>query len=299
VPGYLEGKVVAITGAGRGIGRAHALALSDQGARVVCNDLGVAADGTAPVRGPADDVVAEITASGGLAVASHDDVSDESGARAIVDAALEHFDRLDAVVNNAGILRSGVIVRTSTEDWKKVIDVHLTGTFLVTKTAAEHWRARTKNGEDVDARVVNTSSSAGLWGFLGEPSYSAAKAGIVGFTLTAAAELSRYGVSVNAIAPGAATRLTAWSAAVANDAFSPALVSPLVVWLLGPHAAGVTGRVFEVGGGSISVLEGWRRGPSVEHDTETDAQSLGDRLRKALDASEAPIAPFIPPSAQG
>ena len=198
-----------VTGAGRGIGRAHAIALAAHGARVVVNDAGVEADGSRPSTAPADDVVAEVRRAGGEAVASHDDVV--SGARTIVATALDAFGRLDAVVNNAGILRSGLLLRTTPADWRAVFEVHLVGTLAVTQAAAEHWRGEAKAGRSPDACVVNTASTAGLFGFVGEPAYSAAKAGIVGFTMTAAAELERYGVRVNAIAPVAATRLTAWA----------------------------------------------------------------------------------------
>ncbi|HKA03008.1 MAG TPA: SDR family NAD(P)-dependent oxidoreductase, partial [Acidimicrobiales bacterium] len=280
----LSGRVVVVTGAGRGIGRAHALALAGQGAYVVVNDLGVAADGTAPSSSPADDVVAEVRAAGGEAVASHDDVV--AGAERIVTTAIDAYGRLDAVVNNAGILRSGLLLRTTPDDWRAVFDVHLVGTLAVTQAAAVYWRNESKAGRPPDACVVNTTSSAGLLGFTGEPAYSAAKAGVIGFTLTAAAELERYGVRVNAIAPEAATRLTAWAGE--QPEMAPALISPLVVWLCGPASAGVTGRVFEVGGGVVHVLEGWRRAVSVDHDAETPPRILGERVAFALGAVAPP-----------
>jgi NAD(P)-dependent dehydrogenase (short-subunit alcohol dehydrogenase family) len=289
----LTERVVLVTGAGRGIGRSHALALAADGARVVVNDLGVEADGSRPRAEPAEEVVAEIRATGGEAVASPHDVADEAGAAAMVQLALDTFGRLDAVVNNAGILRSGLLLRTNVEAWRTVLEVHVIGTMLVTQAAARHWREESKAGRQPDARVVNTSSSAGLYGFVGEPAYSAAKAGIVGLTLTVAAELERYGVTVNAIAPAAATRLTAWAAA--DAALAPELVSPLVVWLASDRSAGVTGRVLEVGGGTVHVLDGWQRAETVAHDGDT-VDVLGTRVRDALARLPAPIPVTVPTS---
>ncbi len=286
----LSERVVVVTGAGRGIGRAHAFTLAARGAYVVVNDLGVAADGTTPSSSPADEVVAEIRQAGGEAVASHDDVV--SGAERIVATALDAYGRLDAVVNNAGILRSGLLLRTSPDDWRAVFEVHLVGTLAVTQAAASYWRNESKAGRPPGACVVNTTSSAGLLGFTGEPAYSAAKAGVIGFTLTAAAELERYGVRVNAIAPEAATRLTAWAGD--QPAMAPALISPLVAWLCGPASAGVTGRVFEVGGGVVHVLEGWRRAAAIEHDADTPPEDLGERVAAAL-AELSPPTPAIVP----
>ncbi len=283
----LSGRVVVVTGAGRGIGRAHALTLAAQGAFVVVNDLGVAADGTAPSTSPADDVVAEVRAAGGEAVASHDDVV--GAAEAIVATALAAYGRLDAVVNNAGILRSGLLLRTTPDDWRAVFEVHLVGTLAVSQAAAEHWRTEAKSGRMPDAAIVNTTSIAGLSGFVGEPAYSAAKAGIAGFTLTAASELDRYGVRVNAIAPEAATRLTAWAGD--HPDMAPDLVSPVVAWLCDPASAPVTGRVFEVGRGVVSVMEGWRRAGRVTHDRSTSSEQLGKELSEVLAGlGEAPKA---------
>jgi NAD(P)-dependent dehydrogenase (short-subunit alcohol dehydrogenase family) len=292
------GRVAVVTGAGRGIGRAHALALAADGACVVVNDLGVEADGTRPSSRPADEVVDEIVAGGGQAVASHDDVTDAAGAAAMVDLALQTWGRLDAVVNNAGILRSGLLLRTDADAWRAVFEVHLVGTMLVTQAAGRHWRDETKAGRPVDASVVNTSSTAGLFGFVGEPAYSAAKAGVVGFTLTAAAELGRYGVRVNAVAPAAATRLTAWASSVHGEqrddpSLAPELVSPIVVWLASPRSAGVTGRVLEAGGGTVNVISGWQRAETIvqEHDTVT---VLGERVRDALARLPKPVEPWVP-----
>jgi NAD(P)-dependent dehydrogenase (short-subunit alcohol dehydrogenase family) len=288
----LPGRVVIVTGAGRGIGRAHALALAAQGAYVVVNDLGVAADGTTPSSSPADEVVAEVRRAGGEAVTSHDDVV--TGADGIVATALDAYGRVDAVVNNAGILRSGLLLRTTPDDWRAVFEVHLVGTLAVTQAAAVYWRAEAKAGRMPDACVVNTTSAAGLVGFAGEPAYSAAKAGVIGFTITAAAELERYGVRVNAVAPEAATRLTAWAGE--QPAMAPALISPLVVWLCGPGSTGVSGRVFEVGGGVVHVLESWRRAATIEHDEHTPPNILGEHVAAALATSTAPAPAIVPTS---
>ena len=264
--------------------------MAAHGASVVVNDAGVAADGTQPSTSPADHVAADIVRAGGEAVASHDDVV--SGARAIIATALDAFGRVDAVVNNAGILRSGLLLRTTPADWRAVFDVHLIGTLGITQAAAEHWRAETKAGRKPDASVVNTSSTAGLFGFVGEPAYSAAKAGVVGFTLTAAAELARYGVRVNAIAPAAATRLTAWAGD--QPGMAPELVAPLVVWLCAPASAGVTGRVFEVGAGVVTLVEGWRRAVAIPHDASTALARLGQMVSEALPRLSEPVPASIP-----
>jgi len=288
----LDGRVAVVTGAGRGLGRAHALALSEAGAAVVVNDLGVNADGTQPRSAPADEVVAEIIAAGGRAVASPHDISDEEGAAAMVATALDTFGRLDVVVNNAGILRSGLLLRTSGSDFRAVLDVHLVGTFLVTRAALAHWRERCKAGDDVDGRVVNTSSSAGLYGFVGEAAYGAAKAGVAALTLIAATEAERYGVAVNAIAPQALTRLTAWAQGDADTVLaSPEQVSPLVVWLCSAQARTVRGRVFEVGGGRVSVASGWTPGRWAEAATVTDLDRVVPELLAEVPAPE-PV--FVP-----
>jgi NAD(P)-dependent dehydrogenase (short-subunit alcohol dehydrogenase family) len=291
--GRLAGKVVVVTGAGRGLGRAHALALAAAGAQVVVNDLGVNADGTQPRSAPAEEVVAEVAAGGGSAIASAHDVSDEDGAAAIVATAVEGFGRLDAVVNNAGILRSGLLLRTSAPDFRKVVDVHLTGTFLVTRAAVSHWRERVKSGHDsVDGRIVNTSSSAGLYGFVGETAYGAAKAAVAAFTLIAAAEIERYGVSVNAIAPQALTRLTAWAAGDPSTQLpGPEAVSPLVVWLCSDAARGVTGRVFEVGGGRVAVANGWTPGRWADAPAVDDLDAVVPQL---LAEAPEPQPVFVP-----
>jgi NAD(P)-dependent dehydrogenase (short-subunit alcohol dehydrogenase family) len=297
VAGIAEGRVVIVTGAGGGIGRGHALEFARQGARVVVNDRGVAVDGgRASGSTPAEAVVREIVAAGGEAVASDDDVASWEGAERLVDRALSAFGGLDVVVNNAGILRDRVIVNMTLDDWDAVIRVHLGGTFCVTRWAATWWRGRTKAGEPVDARVINTSSAAGLYGNPGQANYTAAKAGIVGFTLTAAAELARYGVTVNAVLPGGRTRMTESlfpdQMAADGDGFDrmdPANVAPLVVWLGSEQSAGISGRIFEAMGGRVAVEEGWRPGPRAEQDRRWEPAELGPVIRRLLEQASPPL----------
>jgi NAD(P)-dependent dehydrogenase (short-subunit alcohol dehydrogenase family) len=296
--GICAGRVVIVTGAGRGIGRGHALEFARQGAKVVVNDLGAALDGTGVSDSPARLVADEIGALGGEAVVNGDDVADWDGARRLVDTALDAFGRLDVVVNNAGFVRDRMFVSCAENEWDAVVRVHLKGHFAVSRWAATHWRDRAKAGEAVDARIVNTSSGAGLAGSVGQSAYSAAKAGIVGLTLVQAAELGRYGVTANAIAPAARTRMTetvfAESMAApddpdAFDAMAPENVAPLVVWLGSRESAGVTGRVFEVEGGTVSVADGWQHGPSVERGARWDPADLGPVVADLLAKAPLPM----------
>jgi NAD(P)-dependent dehydrogenase (short-subunit alcohol dehydrogenase family) len=284
------GRVVVITGAGNGIGRAHALAFAAQGAKVVVNDLGGARDGTRSPRngssgssvasgpGPAQAVVDEIIAAGGEAVANTGDISSWPGAERLIGQAVETFGGLDVVVNNAGILRDRMIVTMTERDWDAVIGVHLKGTFAVLHHAAAYWRQRVKDGHANDARVINTTSPSGLFGNPGQASYGAAKAGIASLTVIAARELDRYGVTVNAIAPTALTRMTQdiemMRTAAATADLSPEAISPLVVWLGSAESREVTGRVFGVWGNAITVLEGWANGPGVSAETRWDQAGL-------------------------
>ncbi|MFC9742486.1 SDR family oxidoreductase [Streptomyces noursei] len=292
--GICTGRVAAVTGAGRGLGRAHALALAAEGAAVVVNDLGVTADGAGASGGPAQQVVEEIRAHGGQAVAHTGDITTDDGARSLVTTALDTFGRLDALVNNAGFLRDRMLVNLAEEDWDAVMRVHLKGHFLPLKHAAAHWRAEAKAGRTPDARVINTSSGAGLQGSVGQGNYSAAKAGILGLTLVAAAELGRYGIQVNALAPAARTRMTEQTFADTMaaptdgdfDAMAPENVSPLVVWLASADSAGVTGRVFEAEGGRITVMEGWRPGPTADKGARWTPSEAGETTRKLLTESE-------------
>lgn len=297
--GICDGRVVVVTGAGRGLGRAHALAFAAEGARLVVNDLGVGLDGTPGPDGPAAQVVAEIRAAGGEAVAHGGDIATAAGAASLVTTALETYGRLDTLVNNAGFLRDRMLVNLDEDDWDAVLRVHLKGHFLPLKHAAAHWRAETKAGRTPVARIVNTSSGAGLLGSVGQGNYSAAKAGIIGLTLVAAAELRRYGVQVNAIAPAARTRMTEQTFAETMaapgsgfDAMAPENVSPLVVWLGSAASAGVTGRVFETEGGRITVMEGWRPGPSADKEARWSPAEAGDTALKLLAEAEAPGAAY-------
>ncbi|MFG3114272.1 SDR family oxidoreductase [Streptomyces sp. NPDC048197] len=294
--GICTGRVAAVTGAGRGLGRAHALAFAAEGAKVVVNDLGVGLDGTGGAADPAQQVVDEIRARGGEAVAHGGDIATADGAASLVATALEAFGRLDTLVNNAGFLRDRMLVNLDEDDWDAVMRVHLKGHFLPLQHAAAHWRAEAKAGRTPEARVVNTSSGAGLLGSVGQGNYSAAKAGIVGLTLVAAAEMGRYGIQVNAIAPAARTRMTeqAFADTMAApegdgfDAMAPENVSPLVVWLGSGASAGVTGRVFEAEGGRITVMEGWRPGPTADRGARRTPAEAGDTVRKLLADAEPP-----------
>src|SRR5690349_5806156 len=278
-----EGRVAIVTGAGRGIGREHALMMASEGAKVVVNDVGGSRDGSGHSEGPAHDVVAEIEGMGGQAAANGDDISSWEGAGNVVKQAIDTFGGLDIVVNNAGILRDRMLVNMTEEEWDAVIKVHLKGTFGVSRFAAAYWRERSKNGEPNDARIINTTSPSGIFGNAGQTNYGAAKAGIASFTIIAAMELERYGITVNAIAPVARTRMTenlggASSQPVEADKFdrmAPENISPLVVWLGSPEAKDITGRVFQVAGGMIRVAEGWHGGPVANQDDRWDPAELG------------------------
>ena len=297
--GICDGRVVVVTGAGRGLGRAHALAFAAEGARVVVNDLGVGLDGTPDPDSPAAQVVAEIRAAGGEAVAHGGDIATATGAASLIATALETYGRLDTLVNNAGYLRDRMLVNLDEDDWDAVMRVHMKGHFLPLKHAAAYWRAETKAGRTPVARIINTSSGAGLLGSVGQGNYSAAKAGIIGLTLVAAAELARYGVQVNAIAPAARTRMTEHTFAETMaapgsgfDVMAPENVSPLVVWLGSGEGAGVTGRVFEAEGGRITVMEGWRAGPSVDKGARWGVGEVGETVVKLLGEAGVPGAVY-------
>jgi NAD(P)-dependent dehydrogenase (short-subunit alcohol dehydrogenase family) len=270
VSGLCEGRVCIITGAGRGIGREHSLMLAEQGAKVVVNDLGGEMDGSGnPTSGPAQDVVDEIVAAGGEAVANGDDISDWEGAQRLVNQAVETFGGLDVLVNNAGILRDRMLANMTEEEWDAVIKVHLKGTFGPSRWAAAYWRERSKAGETNTGRIINTSSTSGIYGNAGQTNYGAAKAGIAAFTIIAAMELGRYGVTVNAIAPAALTRMTenlgmGQAPEEMKEKMSPRWIAPIITWLASEESAEVTGRVFDVSGQALSVSEGWHRGPTAE-----------------------------------
>jgi len=287
--GICEGRVAIVTGAGRGIGREHALELARQGAKVVVNDLGVSNSGEGGGSGPADEVVRAIRDMGGEAVTNGADVADWGQAEALVQQAIDEFGRLDVVVNNAGFVRDRMFVSCSEEEWDAVIRVHLKGHFCVARHAADHWRGQIKAGEAVDARIINTSSGAGVLGSVGQSSYSAAKAGIATLTLVQAAELGRYGITANAICPIARTRMTEGAFGEAMkapdqgfDENDPANVSPFVAWLASSQSREVTGRVWEVFGGTITVFDGYRREQTIDIGRRWDAAELGRAVEDLL-----------------
>ncbi len=299
VTGILEGRIAIVTGAGRGIGRAHALELARQGARVVVNDLGTSGSGEGAASEVAHSVVAEIEALGGEAVANGADVADFEQAAAMVQQAIDTFGGLDILVNNAGFVRDRMLVNTSEEEWDAVIRVHLKGHFAPLRHAGAWWRSEAKQGRQPVARVINTSSGAGLQGSIGQTTYSTAKAGIAGMTLVAAAELGRYGVNVNAIAPVARTRMTegAFPEMMAGpadgdgqgsfDAMDPANNSPVVAWLASADCD-LTGRVIEIEGGQICLEEGWRHGPKQDLGRRWDAGEVGVALRELVGRAAEP-----------
>jgi len=289
----LSGKVAIVTGAGRGIGRAHALALAAAGAAVVVNDLGGSLAGEGADLTPAQQVVAEIESAGGRAVADGEDVADFEGARRLVEHAVSAFGGLDIVVNNAGILRDRMLVNMSEEEWDAVIAVHLKGHFAVTRHAAAYWRERAKSGEQLHARVVNTSSPSGVFGNVGQTNYGAAKAGIAGFTIIAAQELARYGITVNCLAPNARTRMTEETFEMdappeGFDPLDPANISPVLVALCADEAQQITGQVLHVWGGSVNALQGWTAGELFRHEGGWDADGLLAALLERFPNGAAP-----------
>ena len=283
-----EGRICIVTGAGRGIGREHALMLAEHGAKVVVNDVGGAVDGSGNDLSPAQQVVEEIKGMGGEAVANGDNVASWEGAQRLVNTAIETFGDLHAVVNNAGILRDRVLINMTEEEWDAVIAVHLKGTFAPSRWAATYWREQSKAGKVVSGRIINTTSVSGIYGNPGQTNYGAAKAAIAAFTNIAALELSRYGVTVNAVAPVALTRMTeglgpAPETDAEREMRSPRWIAPIVTWLASEESAGVTGTVFEASGQTLAIAEGWHRGPRVA--PEEDPTKLGpivaDLLSKA------------------
>ena len=280
------GRVAIVTGAGRGVGRQHALQLARAGAKILVNDLGAAVDGRGKDSSLAQQVTDEINSSGGEAVVNGDDVSNFDGAKNMVDMAINTFGKLDIVVNNAGILRDRMLVNMTEEEWDAVIAVHLKGTFAPSRHAASYWRAMSKQNDDgqpVMGRIINTSSTSGIYGNVGQTNYGAAKAGIAAFTIIAARELSRIGVTVNAISPSAYTRMTDNLREYTEEEIvvrDPSWVSPTVVYLASTEAQDITGRVIEAGAGQVAVCEGWRRGAEI--DQMDDPVALGLRIREMI-----------------
>jgi NAD(P)-dependent dehydrogenase (short-subunit alcohol dehydrogenase family) len=277
-----EDRVAVVTGAGRGIGREHARMLAAHGAKVIVNDLGASTDGSGKDPSPADEVVAEIRAAGGEALANGDDISDWNGAKRLIDQAVETFGRLDVLINNAGILRDRMLVNMTEDEWDAVVRVHLRGTFAPSRHAAAYWRDRSKSGAVNDARIINTTSISGLYANPGQSNYGAAKAGIAALTLIAAQELARYGVTVNAVAPGALTRMTE-DTKMSDDIrrhYEPRWVAPVVTWLASAESRDVTGQVIESNGLVIAIAEGWHRGPTGTPPAEP--QEVGDVVRRLL-----------------
>ena len=295
--GQLEGRVAIITGAGRGIGREHALLFAAEGAKVVVNDLGGAADGSGDDRTPAEQVVAEITAMGGEAIANADNVADWEGGQRLINSAIEAFGDLHILVNNAGILRDRVLINMTEGEWDAVINVHLKGHFVPTRFAASYWREQTKAGKTVKASVINTSSTSGLFSNPGQANYGAAKSGIATFTEITAKELIRYGVRCNAIAPAARTRLTLATPGLGEriaeptdaavfDEWDPANISPLVAWL-GTEDCTATGKTFYVQGGRVGIFQSWKIADEVDKHDRWDVAELGPALEPLLNKPKA------------
>lgn len=279
-----EGRVCIVTGAGRGIGREHALLLADHGARVVVNDVGADLSGSGEATSPAEEVVGEIAAAGGVAEANFDDVATWEGAASLVEQAIGSFGRLDVLVNNAGILRDSTLATMTEDEWDAVVRVHLKGTAGPSHHAAAYWRSESKAGREVTGRIINTTSPAGLYGNPGQTNYGAAKAGIAAFTIIAAKELERYGVTVNAVCPVAATRMT--EAFGFGDDLAPKWVSPVVCWLASIRSSSVSGHVFDATGRGLAVLEGWHRGPSA--DATLDPTEIGPLVEGLLAEARPP-----------
>ncbi len=290
--GALDGRVAVITGAGRGIGREHALLFASEGAKVVVNDLGAAMDGSGDDRTPAQQVVDEIKAMGGEAVANADDIADWEGGQRLVNTAVETFGDLHVLVNNAGILRDRVLVNMTEDEWDAVIKVHLKGHFVPSRWAAAYWREQSKAGKAVRASIVNTSSTSGLLGNPGQANYGAAKAGIAAFTVIIAQELQRYGVRANAIAPAARTRLTEATPGLGDmvkapedaskfDVWNPANISPLVAWLATENCP-ANGKVFFVQGGQVKLFQGWTQTDGIEKNDRWTVAELQTEMKKLV-----------------
>jgi len=287
--GICDGRTVIITGAARGLGRAYALAFGAEGANVVVNDIGTSLHGEGRDTSAADAVVEEIRSAGGKALANYEDITDWDAAKRIVDAAVATFGDLHVVVNNAGIVRDRMFVSATLEEWDATMHVHLRGHFCLSRHAVNYWREKQKLGANPEARIINTTSGAGLQGSIAQAAYSTAKGGIASLTLVQAAELGRYGITANALAPSARTRMTEQAFAEkmategqAFDVMDPANIAPTVVWLGSAESADVTGCVFELEGGKIMLEDGWREGPSVDKGSRWAAGNVGPAVEQLL-----------------
>ena len=295
MPGLCAGRVVIVTGAGRGLGRSYAVGFAREGARVVVNDLGTSLAGVGRDTATAQVVVDEIRAAGGEAVANGEDVSDWDGAGRIIATAIEHFGGLDVVVNNAGFVRDRMFVSATVEEWDATMKVHLRGHFCVARHAVDFWRGCAKQGKPVDARIINTSSGAGLNGSIAQSAYAAAKGGIATLTLVQAAELQRYGITANALAPAARTRMTEQVFAermkrpeAGFDAQDPDNIAPVVVWLGSAQSRAVTGCIFELEGGKIMIADGWRDGPQIDKQARWQPAEVAAAVARLLAERRTP-----------
>lgn len=281
--GICTGRVAIVTGSGRGVGRAYALKLAEHGAKVLINDLGSSTAGVGSDTTPAHEVAEAIRNAGGEAEVNTSDVADWTGAREMVEQAVDTFGRLDVLINNAGILRDRMLVNMSEEEWDSVVRVHLKGTFAPTHHAANYWRKQQKAGVTVDARIINTTSHSALFANVGQANYAAAKGGIATLTQVAARELSRYGVTVNAIAPRAQTRMTEGLRDYNAEEVArrdPEWIAALVTWLASAESGAISGRIFEAWGYGFAVIESWQHGPLAE--PSRDPGELGERIREIV-----------------
>jgi NAD(P)-dependent dehydrogenase (short-subunit alcohol dehydrogenase family) len=284
----LEGRVAIVTGAGRGVGRAYALMLAAHGAKVLVNDLGSSTAGTGEDATPAEEVVKTIKDAGGEAAINTADVSDWNASREMIEQATDLFGGVDVLINNAGILRDRMLVNMTEEEWDLVVKVHLKGTFAPMHHAANFWRLQQKNGKQPDARIINTTSHSALFANIGQTNYAAAKGGIATMTQVAARELQRYGVTVNAIAPRANTRMTEglreWTPEQI-DKRSPEWIAALVTWLSSAESRNISGRVFEAWGYRYAVMESWQHGPEAV--PSKDPTEIGDRIQEIVKYARA------------